>query len=79
MKILKYGDGYPKTVTCDKCKSELEYNINDIHTDNSIYFDHTESEKTIKCPVCGHRIVVDTFVHWFIVPEEKKKKWQIFD
>jgi DNA-directed RNA polymerase subunit RPC12/RpoP len=77
LKILKYGEGYPKTVTCDRCKSELEYDINDIHTHNSTYFDHIESAKTVKCPVCSHHIIVDASVHWFIEPEKKKKWWQI--
>ena len=59
MKILKYGDGYPKTITCENCKSELEYDGVDIFTHTDIYTDRTETFKHIKCPVCGEVIDVD--------------------
>lgn len=30
MKVLKYGEGYPKTILCDECESTLEYKTEDI-------------------------------------------------
>lgn len=63
MKILKYGEGYPKTVTCDTCKSELEYNLADIETYKDVQFVSDPFIKynivetyNIKCPVCGHKV-----------------------
>lgn len=64
MKILKYGEGYPKTCTCDNCKSELEYDADDIiiHTIEDISFlDDKRTitvnrESSLICPVCKQRI-----------------------
>ena len=63
MKILKYGEGYPKTVTCEQCNSELEYGVEDIFEHTSIYIDRTETFKYIKCPVCGEEITVDVIFY----------------
>lgn len=64
MKILKYGEGYPKTCTCDNCKSELEYKAGDVmfYTTEDISFlddKRTITENRISslvCPVCEHTI-----------------------
>jgi C4-type Zn-finger protein len=58
MKVIKYGSGNePKRITCDSCKSELEY-----IQDNIQYYNSTVREKKnackqmflkyITCPVC---------------------------
>lgn len=64
MKILKYGDGYPKTCTCDKCKSELEYDADDIRVYIKQDVSFLDDKRTIiknkiselVCPVCEHTI-----------------------
>lgn len=86
MKILKYGEGYPKTCTCDKCGSELEYEPSDTYwctvshfeDDNNIY--HEEKHKLIICPVCDQTITLEAL--WLQGPtlvnpevELKKKRW----
>lgn len=87
MKILKYGEGYPKTVTCDKCGSELEYETEDVYFyyktnyvhDNKIVF--SEQHKALNCPVCNHTIDLETLLVQYPVlvePEvktESKKRW----
>ena len=67
MKILKYGEGYPKTATCGNCQSVLQYELNDIHhkikavesSDPLVSF-HDTDISYIMCPVCGEEIVVDS-------------------
>lgn len=90
MKILKYGDGYTKTVICDTCGSELEYEPIDVFCvynsrfvdDNNRY--HIEQETVITCPVCNHNIVLEksivqgsTPIELEVEPKPKKKWWQI--
>ena len=90
MKILKYGEGYPKTVTCDKCGSELEYETEDVYFyyktnyvhDNKIVF--SEQHKALNCPVCNHTINLETLLVQYPVlvepevkTEPKKRWWQI--
>ena len=77
MKILKYGEGYPKTVVCDKCGSELEYEPCDVFCaygastmDGSI-----EETKNITCPVCKHNIELETRVIYCSTLVEPKKRW----
>ena len=89
MKILKYGDGYPKTVTCDECGSELEYDTNDVQSyevvffmDNGIRQNHRKSY--IVCPVCKHSIYFEPEIlfqweetppdHIVLTPSESTKK-----
>lgn len=72
MKILKYGEGYPKTAICEHCGSELEYEPQDIFEYSDIYTDRTEVFKEIKCPVCGMSITVDIFI---IDHSKPKKSW----
>jgi hypothetical protein len=89
MKILKYGEGYPKTCTCDKCGSELEYEQSDTYwctvhhfeDDNNIY--HEEKHKLIICPVCDQTITLETVclqscvaVAPEVLPKPKKRWWQ---
>lgn len=73
MKILKYGEGYPKTVTCDGCKSELEYNNKDVFYWSDV-LDEIIDMGAITCPVCGRSIVV--YEHSRPNPDcLKKKRW----
>ena len=89
MKILKYGEGYPKTVTCEHCGSELEYETNDVYSyyktnylnDNKIVF--SEQHKALNCPVCQYSIDLETLLIQYPVlvePEVKtkpnKRWWQ---
>lgn len=85
MKVLKYGEGYPKTIVCDECKSTLEYDIEDTkdkfarisQPDPLIeYVDCVE--KYLVCPVCNHHIVLDylDFSAKFKGKSKKKKWWQ---
>ena len=81
MKILKYGEGYPKTVTCEHCKSELEYTLTDIkHTTETEYTSGSLEDyrivrtEYIVCPVCGD--MVRTFSAPIWAPSEgSKKRW----
>ena len=57
MKIIKYGEGYPKTITCEKCKSELEYDHNDVYSWNDVC-DEIITTGIITCPVCGKNVEV---------------------
>jgi hypothetical protein len=72
MKILKYGEGYPKTVVCDNCKSELEYNSKDIYSRTDA-LDEFITTGIITCPVCGKTVVV--FQHSHPRLDLIKKKW----
>ena len=76
MKILKYGEGYPKTVTCDYCQSELEYDASDVSSVNNVYMDRTETIYYIKCPVCSDVIKVDVRISQLYTDEPKKGWWQ---
>lgn len=57
MKILKYGEGYPKTAVCGHCKSELEYDFNDICSYDDL-LEYIVTTGIITCPVCGKNIEV---------------------
>jgi hypothetical protein len=83
MKILKYGDGYPKTVTCYKCKSELEYTLTDIkHTQEIEYSsdplvdDHIVRVEYVVCPVCGDMVRTFTSPIWSCHEDTKKRWWK---
>lgn len=69
MKVLKYGEGYPKTTTCGYCNSELEYES----ADTFRYAEKSEFFECVKCPVCGKTIEVG--VHIMTLPSSKKKEW----
>lgn len=80
MKVLKYGEGYPKTVTCGKCKSELEYTITDIqhaqdveYTSDSLVDYQLLRVEYIVCPVCGQSVRTFSAPIWSI--DSKKRKW----
>ena len=70
MKVIKYGDGYPRTIVCDNCHSELEYNYKDIYswTDE---LDEFITTGIITCPVCGKHVMVYQYTH----PRPQQKKW----
>ena len=86
MKILKYGEGYFKTCTCENCKSELEYEMSDVYcgyrhrfADDNTY--DVEEHKFITCPVCNHTINLEILLVQSSVPVEpkvepkRKKRW----
>lgn len=75
MKILKYGEGYPKTVTCEGCESELEYELEDTYVYTDHYVERSETFTYIKCPVCGREIVVDIRIVEHVEHEKPKKRW----
>jgi uncharacterized protein with PIN domain len=90
MKILKYGEGYPKTVVCTECNSELEYNASDVETFESECIDMVNNKvqayrrSYIFCPVC-ERIVdlgKDVLFEYELPPSsdtkptQKKRWWQ---
>lgn len=64
MKILKYGEGYPRTVTCEHCGSELEYTMKDLdYSEYTIVYPETHTEEVhweehINCPVCTEMIQI---------------------
>lgn len=69
MKILQYGDGYPKMAVCDKCQSKLEYDPDDIEVSITDYNLNLGDEKIqrwrnvyITCPVCKHSIRLEAQV-----------------
>lgn len=74
MKIVKYGEGYPKpivepivecheTIMCDKCKSMLDYTPDDVSTEKEIECDrggwNVYEVRLLLCPVCNHCITLD--------------------
>ena len=83
MKVLKYGEGYPKTAQCTQCLSELEYNFKDTNfyiseenSNNPLIHHLNVRVDYIRCPVCGNII----WIHKEVVSEEyvgdtKKKRW----
>lgn len=84
MKVLKYGEECFKIVTCDKCKSELEYSPRDVDI-RTFYSSELVTYHRIQCPVCGHFIILYRNTSEYILPEPKpepkpkKKWWQIFN
>lgn len=77
MKILKYGEGYLKTVVCDKCGSELEYEPFDVFCTYgaSTVDGGIEEAQNIICPVCKHNIELETRVIGCPTPDKQKKRW----
>lgn len=59
MKIIKYGEGYPIQITCNKCKSILEIELADIHSYTEQFVLKQEHTKYIICPVCGERNITE--------------------
>lgn len=91
MRILKYGEGYPKIAVCDKCLSKLEYDPNDIEvsiTDHDLNSGDGKIQRWqrlyINCPVCKHSILLESKVIFEyqrasltpIAPIKKKRWWQ---
>lgn len=72
MKILKYGEGYPKTVVCEHCKSELEYDNKDVFYWSDV-LDEIVDMGAITCPVCDQSIVV--YEHTRPRIDYPKKRW----
>lgn len=78
MKVIKYGEGYePKIVTCEHCKSELEYTREDLRTGNYYYKQRDDGKIVVssdcindgvqvvtynlECPVCSYNIATDVY------------------
>ncbi len=90
MKILRYGEGYPKTVVCIKCNSELEYSTSDVETFESECRDMVNNKvqgrrrSYIICPVCKYAVDLGTDILYEyelppssdIKPIQKKRWWQ---
>ena len=92
MKILKYGEGYPKIVMCNSCKSELEYiseDINESETTCRVNDSKVESAtyrvKYLICPVCHLYVVLEKDVKAIQYKTEtqlqepaepKKRRWK---
>ena len=62
MKIIKYGEGYPIQITCNKCGSILEIELGDIQVFVEQFMLKQERTKYIVCPVCGERNVIEKVV-----------------
>ena len=75
MKILTYGDGYPKTKICERCNSELEYNFEDVFRWTDA-LDELVTTGIITCPVCGNSIVVFQYSRPRCDIKPKKRWWQ---
>ena len=76
MKVLKYGEGYPKIVVCDKCGSELEYEPYDVWCNYGIdMFGSIKEDQLITCPVCRHNIELGTITLSKSTPVQPKKRW----
>ena len=73
MKILKYGEGYPKTITCSNCKSELEYEPSDVYSFTDHFIEESKTTEYIKCPVCNKAITVQ--IHSISHVTQKEKRW----
>ena len=79
MKILEYGEGYPKTITCMHCQSKLEYEPSDISMQTDVYEDRVEYFKFIRCPVCDTANYLGEYTtSTLFAPPPKKKKWWRF-
>ena len=89
MKVLEYGEGYPKTIVCNECKSTLEYAVADIEETTKRkynpdpFIEYVEYiDKYLVCPVCNHPITLNLIYCLTKYkeipskePEPKKKKW----
>ena len=76
MKILKYGEGYPKTVTCSHCKSELEYDASDVFSFTDVFIEETKTTEYVKCPVCSKAVTTQIFSRSHRT-NKTKRWWQI--
>ena len=56
VKILKNGDDKKYYAKCQKCATEMEYELSDVKRETSTAY--RGEIKTIKCPVCGETIQV---------------------
>ena len=73
MKILKYGEGYPKTITCSHCKSELEYDACDVYRFTDHFIEESKTTEYVKCPVCNK--AVTTQIYSIQHSNQEKKRW----
>lgn len=61
MKIIKNGLDKTFITTCHKCKSDLEYKLNDIKDVTEINYDYNgkrfnENFKRLICPICEEKL-----------------------
>ena len=64
MEVIKRGDWQPPTFTaeivCYNCHSVLKINADDVRSgDDDWYGLYDSASYQVKCPVCGHYVVVD--------------------
>lgn len=62
MKIIKYGEGYPIQIACNKCESILEIELGDIQVFVEQFVLKQERTKYIVCPVCGERNIIEKII-----------------
>ena len=67
MKVIKNGYDYPRKFTCDKCQSELEFEMDDVKlllsADKGILssnLKHVTAFLCLTCPVCGKGHLLDS-------------------
>lgn len=78
MKVIKEGTAHLANVICNKCKSELQCEQEDIKHATLIYADkYEETRYYVECPVCNNNIIMGSPVIKYIKPK-KKKWWQCF-
>lgn len=64
MKVIKYGAGYPRRVTCVNCFSILEIELSDIYSTKlpTMMKDGvlvSNESKYVICPVCGESNTIE--------------------
>ena len=84
MKVISYGEDYkPKTIICSYCKSELEYDYEDIYSGSCIVVDKEKFTKKeiisiyVSCPVCGYSNTLGEKYTYREEPLNTPKKWFI--
>ena len=62
MKIIERKSEYPKRITCNKCATVLEYDLNDVIITSYSYSPENSqtlwNRKFIVCPVCGDKVYI---------------------
>lgn len=78
MKVIKEGTTHLTDITCEQCKSELQYGPRDVSHKSDIFYNRLELIDSVKCPVCGNMIVVNRNVIMREFEQKKKKKYNWF-
>jgi len=58
MRIVEMGSLPEKEVVCKKCESILAYTEADIKHDSEELFGDFHTNSSVKCPVCGSKILL---------------------